>query len=116
MKKSIIKIAISLIFATVAFIVNIQWLKIAIFFVSYILIGYKVILEAIKNIKDKVFFGEEFLMVIASLGAFAIGEYPEAIAVMLFFQVGEIFEEYAEDKSKKSIESLINLKPDIANV
>ena len=55
-------------------------------------------------------------MVIASIGAFTIGEYPEAIGVILFFQVGEIFEEYAEDKSKKSIESLMNLKPDIANV
>ena len=70
----------------------------------------------IENIKNKEFLGEEFLMVIASIGAFTIGEYPEAIGVILFFQVGEIFEEYAEDKSKKSIESLMNLKPDIANV
>ena len=116
MKKSIIKIVISLIFGAAAFVTNIQWLKIALFFMSYISIGYEVIFEAIENIKDKEFLGEEFLMVIASIGAFAIGEYPEAIGVILFFQVGEIFEEYAEDKSKKSIESLMNLKPDIANV
>ena len=116
MKKSIIKIVISLIFGTVAIVTDIQWLKIALFFMSYISIGYEVIFEAIENIKNKEFLGEEFLMVIASIGAFTIGEYPEAIGVILFFQVGEIFEEYAEDKSKKSIESLMNLKPDIANV
>lgn len=116
MKKSIIKIVISLIFGTAAIVTDIQWLKIALFFMSYISIGYEVIFEAIENIKNKEFLGEEFLMVIASIGAFTIGEYPEAIGVILFFQVGEIFEEYAEDKSKKSIESLMNLKPDIANV
>ena len=116
MKKSIIKIVISLIFGTAAIVTDIQWLKIALFFMSYISIGYEVIFEAIENIKNKKFLGEEFLMVIASIGAFTIGEYPEAIGVILFFQVGEIFEEYAEDKSKKSIESLMNLKPDIANV
>lgn len=116
MKKSIIKIVISLIFGTAAIVTDIQWLKIALFFMSYISIGYEVIFEAIENIKNKEFLGEDFLMVIASIGAFTIGEYPEAIGVILFFQVGEIFEEYAEDKSKKSIESLMNLKPDIANV
>lgn len=116
MKKSIIKIVISLIFGTAAIVTDIQWLKIALFFMSYISIGYEVIFEAIENIKNKEFLGEDFLMVIASIGAFTIGEYPEAIGVILFFQVGEIFEEYAEDKSKKSIESLMHLKPDIANV
>ena len=116
MKKGIIKIILCLIFGTIAFLVNIQWLKVVLFFMSYLSIGYKVILEALEGIKDKELFGEEFLMSIASLGAFATGEYPEAIAVMLFFQVGEIFEEYAENKSKKSIESLMELKPDKAFV
>lgn len=116
MKKGIIKIILCLIFGTVAFLVNIQWLKIVLFFMSYLSIGYEVILEALEGIKDKELFGEEFLMSIASFGAFATGEYPEAIAVMLFFQVGEIFEEYAENKSKKSIKSLMELKPDKAFV
>lgn len=116
MKKGIIKIILCLIFGTIAFLVNIQWLKVALFFMSYLSIGYEVILKALEGIKDKELFGEEFLMSIASLGAFATGEYPEAIAVMLFFQVGEIFEEYAENKSKKSIESLMELKPDKAFV
>lgn len=116
MKKGIIKIILCLIFGTIAFLVNIQWLKVVLFFMSYLSIGYEIILEALEGIKDKELFGEEFLMSIASLGAFATGEYPEAIAVMLFFQVGEIFEEYAENKSKKSIESLMELKPDKAFV
>lgn len=116
MKKGIIKILICSVFFIVANIVKIEWLQILLFFASYLSIGYEVILEAFEGIKEKEFFGEEFLMSIASLGAFATGEYPEAIAVMLFFQVGEIFEEYAEDKSKKSIESLMELKPDKAYV
>ena len=116
MKKGIIKIILCLIFGTVAFLVNIQWLKIVLFFMSYLSIGYEIIFEALEGIKDKELFGEEFLMSIASFGAFATGEYPEAIAVMLFFQVGEIFEEYAENKSKKSIKSLMELKPDKAFV
>ena len=116
MKKGIIKIILCLIFGTVAFLVNIQWLKIVLFFMSYLSIGYEIILEALEGMKDKELFGEEFLMSIASFGAFATGEYPEAIAVMLFFQVGKIFEEYAENKSKKSIKSLMELKPDKAFV
>jgi len=116
MKKDIIKIIISLIFFVFANFVGIQWLKIILFLLSYLIIGYEVLFEAAKNVKDGEFFDEGFLMSIASIGAFAIGEYPEAIAVMLFFQIGEIFEEYAEDKSKKSIESLMQIKPDYANV
>lgn len=116
MNKGTIKIVLSLIFAGIAFCVNIYWLKITLFFLGYLIISYEVILEAFEGIKNQEFFKEEFLMSIASLGAFAIGEYPEAIAVMLFFQIGEMFEEYAENKSRRSIESLISLKPDIANV
>ena len=116
MKKGIVKIVICSIFFILANIVKIEWLQILFFFASYLSIGYEVIFEAFEGIKEKEFLGEEFLMSIASLGAFATGEYPEAIAVMLFFQVGEMFEEYAENKSKKSIESLMELKPDKAYV
>lgn len=115
MKKDFIKLIISIIFTTVAFFIKEHWIRVALFLIGYLSIGYEVIFEALKNIRKKTF-GEEFLMSIASIGAFTIGEYPEAIAVMLFFQVGEMFEEYAEDRSKKSIESLMNLKPDTANV
>ena len=116
MKKGIIKITICSIFFILANIVKLEWLQILFFFASYLSIGYEVIFEAFEGIKEKKFLGEDFLMSIASLGAFATGEYPEAIAVMLFFQVGEMFEEYAENKSKKSIESLMELKPDKAYV
>lgn len=116
MKESILKIGISFIVAVIANFIDITWLQIGLFFISYLIVGYEILLEAIENIKEGEFFGEEFLMSIASLGAFFMGEYPEAVAVMLFFQIGEMFEEYAEDKSKKSIESLMKLKPDYANV
>lgn len=116
MNKGIIKIVLSLIFAGIAFCINIYWLKITLFFLGYLIISHEVILEAFEGIKNQEFFKEEFLMSIASFGAFAIGEYPEAIAVMLFFQIGEMFEEYAENKSRRSIESLMSIKPDIANV
>ena len=116
MKENLIKILISAIFFTIAIFIDITWLKIGLFLISYIVVAYEVLLEAVENIKEGEIFGEEFLMSIASFGAFVIGEYPEAIAVMLFFQIGEMFEEYAEDKSKKSIESLMNIKPEFANV
>lgn len=116
MKQNITKIVITLIFFIGAYIINIHWLKVALFLISYLVIGYEIFLEAKENIKNKEIFGEEFLMTLASLGAFIMGNYPEAIAIMLFFQVGEMFEEYAEEKSKKSVESLMKLKPDYANV
>lgn len=116
MKKDFIKLIISIIFTTVAFFIKEHWIRVALFLIGYLSIGYEVIFEALENVRRKKTFGEELLMSIASIGAFTIGEYPEAIAVMLFFQVGEMFEEYAEDRSKKSIESLMNLKPDTANV
>lgn len=116
MKKDIIKIIISLILSIIAIFVSITWLKIALFLISYLVVGYEVIIEAMENIKNGEFFGEEFLMTIASGGAFIMGEYPEAVAVMLFFGIGEIFEEYAEHQTEKSIESLMQIKPDYANV
>ena len=116
MKEEVIKIIISIIIGVIAIFVSVTWLKIALFFLSYIIAGYEVIIEAVENIKEGDFFGEEFLMTIASLGAFLMGEYPEAIAVMVFFEIGEIFEEYAEGETKKSIKSLMKIKPDYANV
>ena len=116
MKKRSIEITISLLLFGIAVFESVKVLKISIYLISYIIIGYKVIIGSIRDIvKDKKI-DEEFLMSIASIGAFIIGEYPEAIAVMLFFEIGEIFEKYAEEKSKKSIKSLMKLKPDYANV
>lgn len=86
------------------------------FFISYIIIGYDVIVRAIRNIISGNIFDENFLMSIATIGAFVIGEYPEAVAVMLFYQVGELFQDYAVDKSRRSIADLMDIRPDYANV
>ena len=116
MKENIVKIVLSLIIGIIALLINIMWLKIILFAISYLIVSYEVILESFENIKEGEIFGEDLLMTIASIGAFAMGEYPEAVAVMLFFKVGEMFEEYAEDETKRSISSLMRLKPDYANV
>ncbi len=116
MRKDIIKIVVSTIFLMSALFINVTWIKIGLFLISYIVVAYEVLLEALENIAKGEIFSEEFLMCIASIGAFIMGEYPEAIAVMLFFQVGEMFEEYAEDKSRASIQDLMNIKPEYANV
>ncbi|WML37770.1 heavy metal translocating P-type ATPase [Clostridium sp. OS1-26] len=86
------------------------------YFVSYILIGGEVILRALKNISKGQVFDENFLMGIATIGAFAIRQYPEAVAVMLFYQVGEFFQDVAVNHSRKSISELMNIRPDFANV
>ena len=118
MKKDIIKILISAFFCILSVVVkfNMQWINIALFIISYLFVGLDVIKQAIINIKHVKIFDENFLMVIATIGAFVIGEYPEAVAVMLFYKIGELFEDYATDKSRKSISDLMDIKPDYANV
>lgn len=95
---------------------NENLLSVLLFVASYLVIGWEVIWIAIKNISRGEIFDENFLMSIATLGAFFIGEYPEAVAVMLFYQVGEMFQGYAVSKSRKSISSLMNIRADYANV
>ena len=95
---------------------NNEWLQIALFIISYIIVGGDVVKRAVKNISKGQVFDENFLMSIATIGAFFIGEYPEGVAVMLFYQVGELFQSYAVGKSRKSIASLMDIRPDYANV
>ena len=95
---------------------NNEWLRIALFIISYIIVGGDVVKRAVKNIFKGQVFDENFLMSIATIGAFFIGEYPEGVAVMLFYQVGELFQSYAVGKSRKSIASLMDIRPDYANV
>ncbi len=83
---------------------------------SYIIIGYDIILRAVKNILNGQVFDENFLMAVASIGAIIIGEYPEAAGVMLFYQTGEYFQSIAVNKSRKQIKSLLNIKPEFANL
>lgn len=95
---------------------NNEWLQIALFIISYIIVGGDVVKRAVKNIFKGQVFDENFLMSIATIGAFFIGEYPEGVAVILFYQVGELFQSYAVGKSRKSIASLMDIRPDYANV
>lgn len=95
---------------------NNEWLQIALFIISYIIVGGDVVKRAVKNIFKGQVSDENFLMSIATIGAFFIGEYPEGVAVMLFYQVGELFQSYAVGKSRKSIASLMDIRPDYANV
>lgn len=83
---------------------------------AYIIVGLPILLKAIKNIGHGQIFDENFLMSLATIGAFAIGEYSEGVAVMLFYQVGELFQSYAVAKSRKSIASLMDIRPDYANI
>ncbi|MCI5726233.1 MAG: cadmium-translocating P-type ATPase, partial [Clostridium sp.] len=86
------------------------------FIISYLIVGYEVIITAAKNILKGQVFDENFLMTIATLGAFVVKEYPEAVAVMIFYNIGEMFESYAVNKSRKSISSLLDLKAEYANL
>lgn len=95
---------------------TVTFAKIILFLISYIIIGGHVLTTAFKNILKGQFFDENFLMAVATIGAFAIGEYHEAVAVMFFYQVGELFQSMAVNKSRKSIASLMNIRPDYANL
>ena len=115
-KKDILKIVISAILLIIAGIIKNETISIIIYIIGYIIVGAEVVIEAIENICKGEFLDENFLMTIATIGAFFIGEYPEAVMVMLLFDLGELFEEYAEDKSRKSISELMDIKPDYANI
>ena len=118
MKKELLKIILSVIIFVLAIIIPFAniWITRALFFVAYIIVGFEIIKKAFKNIKKGRPFDENFLMTVATIGAFCIGEFPEAVAVMLFYQIGELFQDYAVDKSRKSIVSLMDIRPEFANV
>ena len=118
MKKDLTKIIVALILYLIGIIIKFQneWINNSIFIISYIIVGYEILRKAIRNIFRGKIFDENFLMSVATLGAFGIGEYPEAVAVMLFYQIGELFQDYAVDKSRKSISSLMDIRPDFANI
>lgn len=116
-KKEIIKLVLGGAIFSVGLIFNFQnWLELTIFLMSYIIVGGKVVLRAIKGIARGQVFSEHFLMSVATIGAFFIGEYPEGVAVMLFYLIGEMFEDMAVDHSRKSISALMDIRPDYANI
>lgn len=93
-----------------------SYIEFAVFLISYAIIGWDIIWKAICNIRQGQVFDENFLMMVATIGAFLLGEHSEGVAVMLFYQVGEWFQSYAVAKSRKSITSLMDIRPDYANV
>lgn len=93
-----------------------QILRLLFYLTAYLASGFSVLRKAARNISRGKIFDENFLMALASLGAFAIGEYPEAVAVMLFYRIGELFEDYAVGKSRRSISELMSIRPDYANL
>lgn len=118
MKKKLYRIIAGAIVYIAALLIktDIEWLRLVFFLASLLIVGGDVILKAVRNIIKGKVFDENFLMSIATIGAFFIGDYPEGVAVMLFYQVGELFQDYAVNKSRKSIASLMDIRPDYATV
>lgn len=118
MKSKKIKIIIAFILFSVSLAIdfNYAWINTILFIGAYVLVGFDILKKALRNILRGKVFDENFLMSIATIGAFVVGEVAEAVAVMLFYQVGELFQSYAVDKSRKSIASLMDIRPDYANL
>ena len=92
------------------------WLVFLFFLVPYLLVGYDILRKALLGIKNKQIFDENFLMTVATVGAIALGEYGEGVAVMLLYQIGELFQSYAVGKSRRNITDLMDIRPDYANI
>ena len=99
-----------------------DWVRFVLYLIPYLVIGYDILWKALKGIKNRQVFDESFLMAVATIGAIALalyersGDYTEAIAVMLFYQVGEWFQSYAVGKSRRNISELMDIRPDYANI
>ncbi|HOV26075.1 MAG TPA: heavy metal translocating P-type ATPase [Pseudobacteroides sp.] len=106
----------TILFIVAIFIALPFWIRLIFYITSYLLMGSKVVIRALKNMLKGRVFDENFLMSIATIGAFAIGEYPEGVAVMLFYQIGEFFQNTAVNRSRKSIAALMDIRPDFANL
>lgn len=116
-KKILLRIIISAVLLIGVYFIPLEgYLKLLLFLIPYAVIGWDILWRAIRNITHGQIFDENFLMSVATIGAFCIGEYPEAVFVMLFYQVGELFQSYAVGKSRKSIASLMDIRPDYANI
>lgn len=117
-KKVLVRIIISAILIVLLELLPIenQYVKFGFFLVPYLIIGYDILKKAVKGILNKQVFDENFLMAVATVGAILLGEYEEGVAVMLFYQIGELFQSYAVGKSRRNISELMDIRPDYANV
>ena len=118
MSKQLIKIIISLLLVVISLLLKFdtELYSNILYVIAYIIVGYDIVLKAVRNIFKGKVFDENFLMTVATIGAFCIGEFPEAVAVMLFYQIGELFQSYAVDRSRRSVASLMDIRSDYANV
>lgn len=116
LRKSLYKILWAALFFAAALLPLPQIVKLSFFALSYVIVGLPIVIKALRNVKNGEVFDENFLMTVATFGAVALGEYPEAVAVMLFFQIGEFFQSYAVSRSRKSIAALMDIRPDFARV
>lgn len=117
LRTDLYRILIAVVFFVAAILINATGLvRLALFVIPYAIVGSDVLKRALGNIARGQVFDENFLMALATIGAFAIGEYPEGVAVMLFYQVGELFQNYAVGRSRRSIASLMDIRPDYANI
>ena len=115
-KKVLVRIIASAVLtAVLALLPDWQW-KWVLFLVPYLVIGYDILLKAVKGIRNRQPFDENFLMSVATVGAMLLGEYMEGVAVMLFYQIGELFQSYAVGKSRRNISELMDIRPDYANI
>ena len=116
-KKVLIRIIVAAVLMLVFLLIPVTgWIRLALFMIPYLVIGYDILKKAFKGILNKQVFDENFLMAVATIGAIALGEYTEGVAVMLFYQIGELFQSYAVGKSRKNISELMDIRPDYANV
>ncbi|MDE7359464.1 MAG: heavy metal translocating P-type ATPase, partial [Lachnospiraceae bacterium] len=117
-KKVLIRILIAAVLVLGLLFVPIQnpWLRLALFMVPYLVIGYDILRKAFLGVIHGEVFDENFLMAVATLGAIILGEYTEGVAVMLFYQIGELFQSYAVGKSRGNISKLMDIRPDYANI
>ena len=117
-KKNLYRIINALVFYVALRIINVEnpYLDFFLYLIPYLIVGYDVLKGAIHGILNKQVFDENFLMAVATVGAMGLGDYPEAVAVMLFYQIGELFQSYAVGKSRKNISNLMDIRPDYANI
>ena len=116
-KKVLIRVIVaSVLLILCAVLPTTGYVRFATFMVPYLVIGYDILKKAWKGILNKQVFDENFLMAVATVGAILLGEYPEGVAVMLFYQIGELFQSYAVGKSRRNISELMDIRPDYANI
>lgn len=116
-KKALIRIIISVALVGLISLLPVKgYLRFGMFMIPYLVIGYDILRKAVKGIKNRQVFDENFLMAVATIGAIALGDYTEGVAVMIFYQIGELFQSYAVGKSRRNISELMDIRPDYANI